>query len=142
MSSLNGHQFFAAEIQDVLALAANTSMNLYTETDDPAWLSANVNIVSTKVKVNRLAMDDDERVESGESPILIRKGDAVWSEIANVLEPVQDYQQVSAGIDALPRDTGVLAAAPSWMRPAAVAAGLALVGAIGFAWASKPLRRR
>ena len=134
---LDGHQFFANEIQPVLALAANDAMNEYNTSEDPSWLAAHVAIVSTKVKVNALAQQDDVAMESGLAPKSIAKGSSTWAEIDAVLAPVSDYDDVSEAVDALPRDSAPLAAGVSWLRPALALGVLAVAGYAGYRWAHK-----
>jgi hypothetical protein len=134
---LDGRQFYATEVLNVLALAANDAMNEYNDTENPGWLSANVSIVSTKVKLNALALEDDRRIAAGEKPNDIRKGNPLWSEIDAVLVPVQEYEDVQWAVSQLPRDVGELAAGASWARPALVVGILAGLGALGYLWARK-----
>lgn len=136
---LDGHQFFAFEIQPVLAAAANAAMQNYNSTEDSAWLSANVNIVTTKVKLNSMAEQDDADPSLMQA---IRKGNPLWSEIDAVLTPLASDSDVTSLVAELPRDMGTLAAAPSWTRPALVAGGVVLVAALGYWWLHRPLRNR
>jgi len=131
MSVIDGHEFFASEIEPVLATAANYAMAQYNATDDPAWLSANVNIVTTKTKINSMA-DADANATDGSEPQLIRKGNPLWSEIDAVLVPVAS--DISDDVDNLPVDSGPLAGAPSWVRPTIVGVGLAAVLGLGWWW--------
>jgi len=129
---LDGHMFFAHEISPVLALAHAITINNYSETDDTAWLSANVAIAGTKVRINKM-VDDEEYSE----PTLIRKGDALWSEIDSVLAPVASDPQVFSAVSRLPRDIAPLAAGASWLRPAAAVGVLAAIAGLGYWWARK-----
>lgn len=131
---LDGHEFFAFEIQPVLALAANEALQKYNETDDAAWLAANVSIVTTKTRINSMA---DEEANSTEGLTRIRKGNPLWSEIDAVLVPVMGTESVFNGVAELPRDTGTFTAGASWVRPAAVITGLALFTALGYWWVRK-----
>ena len=131
---LDGHQFFAFEIQPVLALAANEALQKYNETDDAAWLSANVSIVTTKTKINSMA--DEEGLE-GATLNPIRKGQPLWAEIDAVLVPVMGTESVFNAVAELPRDTGTFTAGASWLRPAVVLGGLAALVATGYWWVRK-----
>lgn len=124
---LDGHQFFAHEISPVLALAHTLTINAYNETDDPTWLSANVAIASTKVKVNSIAVQDEFR-----EPTAIRKGDPLWAEIDAVLRPVASDPDVFAMVAELPRDAAPLAASASWVRPVATVLALGALIGVGY----------
>ena len=131
---LDGHEFYAFEIQPILALAANEALQVYNDTDDAAWLSVNVAIVTTKVKVNSLA---DQEANAPDVGPRIRKGDPLWSEIDAVLLPVAGKESVFQGVAGLPRDTGTFTAGASWLRPATVLGGLASLFALGYWWVHK-----
>lgn len=134
---LDGRQFFATEILPVLALAANDAMAEYNDTEDAAWLSANVSIVSVKVRLNALALEDDTRINGGMAPLSIRKGNPLWSEVDSVLVPVREYEDVQWAVSQLPRDVGELAAGASWARPVLVLGIVAGLGFLGYQWARK-----
>jgi hypothetical protein len=135
MSVIDGHQFYPSEIADTLAVAANAAMQMYNSTEDSQWLSANVAIVTVKVRINNQA-DNDANGYS--EPELIKKGDPLWSEIDATLAPVAALPEVAGSIAALPLDRGPLAASQvDWLRPALVIGGLGLLGLIGYAWAKK-----
>lgn len=132
MSVLDGHYFSATDISTVLADGANYAMKQYMSTDDPAWLSANVSIVSTKTKINSMA---DAEAAPGGTLNAIKKGMPLWSEIDAVLVPVASA--VADDVDALPIDDGPLASAPAWVRPAVVGGALAVVLTLGYWWVHK-----
>ena len=134
---IDGRQFYAGEIQSVLAMAANDAMNEYNDSEDPAWLAAYVSLVSTKVKVNELAMEDTRAINMGGLQKTIRKGDSLWAEIDAVLVPVADYDDVSYAVSQLSQDVGELAAGASWTRPLLVAGIVGALAFVGYQWARK-----
>lgn len=137
MSVIDGREFFAFEIQPVLALGANEAINQYNDTDDPAWLSANVALAGTKVKINALAEEEANPTDPTVGPQRIRKGNPLWAEIDAVLVPVASFSSVQDGVSELPRDVGALASGPSWARPAIAVAGLAALVGLGYWWVRK-----
>lgn len=134
---LDGHEFFAFEIQPILAMGANEALQKYNDTDDAAWLAANVSIVTTKTKINSMADEEANVADPGAVMTRIRKGNPLWSEIDAVLIPVMGTESVFNAVASLPRDVGTFTAGASWVRPAAVGAGLLSLFALGYWWVHK-----
>jgi hypothetical protein len=134
---LDGREFFAFEIQPVLAMAANEAMQQYNDTDDTSWLAAHVSIVTTKTKLNAMADDEANAADPDAVMTRIRKGTPLWAEIDAVLTPVARFDSVADGIASLPRDVAPFTAGVSWLRPAAVGAGLLALFGAGYWWVHK-----
>lgn len=142
---LDGKEFFACDIADPLGIAADVAFSRYLDQDDPAWLSAHVNLVSVKTKVNSQCTREANDT-SGAAPETIKRGHPLFSEVQRALAPVANDASVVNAINKLADDTGALAGGPTWLRPALVAGGLATVAYLGWSWAyggsAKRRRRR
>lgn len=140
---LDGRSFTACDIADALGVGADVAFRRHGEYTETKWLAAYTALVSLKVKVNNLCIQDANNLSDNFTPQLYKKGDGLWSEAQRALAPVADDADVQASVAYLPPDTGPLAASPvDWLRPALVAGGLGLVGVLGFLWVRSPVTGR
>jgi len=132
---LDGRQFTACDIVDIVGAGADVALAQFLEYDEPRWRPVQFGLASLKVKLNSLCASDANQLSDTFTPQMYKKGDGLFTEVQQALAPVAFDPRIVDAVSRLELDTGPLAGSSiNWLRPALVAGGLGGVAVLGYLW--------